>query len=83
MVRRTSLVAAATLLWFAIAVAVPAAAPSYADWSAPVNLGPAVNSAASETGPALSADGLSLYFASDRTGRSGHCATSGSRSEPR
>jgi hypothetical protein len=37
-------------------------------WSAPVNLGPAVNSAANDNAPALSKDELSLYFLSDRPG---------------
>jgi len=37
----------------------------------PVNLGPTVNSSAREYGPALSADGLRLYFASDRPGGQG------------
>ena len=63
------LVAGAAILWFGIAGSVAAATPIYTDWSAPVNLGPTVNSAASEAGPALSGDGLSLYFASDRQGR--------------
>ena len=42
-----------------------AAGPQFGDWSAPVNLGPPVNSAAVEQGASLSPDGLSLYF---------HCA---------
>jgi hypothetical protein len=37
-------------------------------WSEPVNLGPAVNSAASETRPSLSWDGTTLYFGSTRIG---------------
>jgi len=44
------------------------AAPIYTGWSVPVNLGPVVNSAAGEGGPALSADGLSLYFYAIRPG---------------
>ena len=35
-------------------------------WSTPVNLGPDVNSAASETRPSLSWDGTTLYFGSTR-----------------
>ena len=35
-------------------------------WGVPENLGPAVNSAATENAPSLSADGLSLYFQSWR-----------------
>jgi hypothetical protein len=38
----------------------------YSDWSTPVNLGPIVNSTATDRGPAISKDGLSLYFASNR-----------------
>jgi hypothetical protein len=40
----------------------------YSDWSEPINLGPNVNSTALDRGPAISKDGLSLYFASDRLG---------------
>ncbi len=36
-------------------------------WETPVNLGPAVNSRGNEYGPALTADGAILYFASDRS----------------
>jgi hypothetical protein len=39
-----------------------------ATWSAPVNLGPAVNSPANETRPSLSWDGMTLYFGSNRVG---------------
>src|SRR2546428_8893340 len=38
------------------------------EWSAPVNLGAPVNSAASEMNAALSPDELSLYFVSTRAG---------------
>lgn len=38
------------------------------EWSAPVNLGPTINTAAAELQPALSSDELSLYFASNRAG---------------
>ncbi len=38
------------------------------EWSVPVNLGPVVNSPALEQNPAVSADGLALYFQSDRPG---------------
>jgi Tol biopolymer transport system component len=40
----------------------------YSEWSAPINLGPTVNSAFDEQTPALSPDGLSLYFLSSRPG---------------
>jgi Tol biopolymer transport system component len=42
------------------------------DWSAPVNLGPTVNSAARDGGPYISADGLELFFFSDRPGGYGN-----------
>jgi Tol biopolymer transport system component len=45
-----------------------AAAPQFSEWSAPVNLGPTINSPFFDGGPALSKDGLSLYFQSDRPG---------------
>jgi hypothetical protein len=38
------------------------------DWSAPVNLGPTVNSSALDYGPSISADGLTLFFTSVRPG---------------
>jgi Tol biopolymer transport system component len=40
-------------------------------WSVPENLGPVVNSAAGDNAPALSRDGRSLFFDSDRPGGSG------------
>jgi hypothetical protein len=40
-------------------------------WSAPINLGPTINTAANDGGPALSCDGTTLYFYSDRDGGSG------------
>ena len=43
-------------------------AQKYSDWSAPINLGPIVNSTATDRGPAISRDGLSLYFGSTRPG---------------
>jgi hypothetical protein len=44
------------------------APPQYGPWSAPVNLGPVINTAANEQHPAISRDGLSLYISSDRPG---------------
>jgi hypothetical protein len=64
---RALLVASAAALWFGIAGSLAAATPIYTDWSAPVWVGPIVNSASGEAGPALSGDGLSLYFYSNRT----------------
>jgi hypothetical protein len=40
-------------------------------WGEPVNLGPTVNSSHEEEGPFVSANGLSLYFASERPGGEG------------
>jgi hypothetical protein len=39
--------------------------PRFSDWSAPINLGPPVNTALVELNPAISKDGLSLYFTCD------------------
>ena len=41
------------------------------NWGLPVNLGPTVNSIAKDENPCISADGLELYFASNRTGSFG------------
>lgn len=41
---------------------------AHAEWSPPVNLGPIVNSPGTDINPALSPDGLSLYFVSIRPG---------------
>ena len=41
------------------------------DWGIPVNLGPTVNSSAADVGPSISADRLSLFFDSTRSGGSG------------
>src|SRR5262245_12254623 len=50
----------------------PAATPEFSSWSAPLNLGPTINSAYTDAGPAISKDALSLYFASDRPGSYGN-----------
>lgn len=48
------------------------AAQQFSDWSAaPVNLGPAINSGANNQHPAISRNGLSLYYSSDRSGTFG------------
>ncbi len=64
---------ALTLLVHGILALVMVQAPSVqaqnnSDWSAPINLGAAINSTASDQQPAISPDGLSLYFTSNRTG---------------
>jgi hypothetical protein len=43
----------------------------FSDWSAPVNLGPVVNSRFDDHHPGISANGLSLYITSTRPGGSG------------
>src|SRR5437588_6606967 len=50
----------------AILVSGTAAFTATAIWSAPVNLGSVINSSASDQQPAISPDGLSLYFTSNR-----------------
>jgi Tol biopolymer transport system component len=40
-------------------------------WGTAVNLGPNINSTANDLGASISADGLTLYFSSNRTGGSG------------
>ncbi len=45
--------------------------PRFTSWSEPVNLGPVVNSPATDISPRLSPDGLSLYFTSNRPGGMG------------
>ena len=51
-----------------MAVGLPVAAKNYSEWSAPVNLGAVVNSAAMDSCPSVTKDGLSLYFMSNRPG---------------
>src|SRR3989442_6475987 len=45
-----------------------AGSPKSSGWSTPINLGPGINSVLRENGPAISRDGLSLYFGSFREG---------------
>src|SRR5215471_8568338 len=40
----------------------------FSDWSAPVNLGPGINTQYDDYHPAISNDGLTLYFTSNRPG---------------
>jgi len=53
------------------AFTVSSGAQKYSDWSEPINLGPNVNSTSMDRAPAISKDGLSLYFASNRLGFGG------------
>ena len=68
---RTLLVTVVALLLCGAAIAGATGAPTFTDWTAPVNLGPTINTASTDAGPGLSKDGLSLYFHSDRPGGSG------------
>lgn len=45
-----------------LAASLAADVDQFTDWSAPVNLGPPVNTAFTEQGASISRDGLSLYF---------------------
>ena len=58
----------AVLAWWLVGAVVRGR--QFSAWSTPVNLGPTVNSSFTEH-PALSPDGLSLYFATDRPGGHG------------
>src|SRR5215471_9370240 len=62
MVQVSTAAALVALLW------TPLPARNLSDWSAPENVGAPVNSPFNERHPALSPDGLSLYFVSDRPG---------------
>ena len=44
------------------------AEPKFSDWGPPTNLGCEINSTSGEQGPAISRNGLSLFFGSDRPG---------------
>ena len=61
----TSLVGAIVLV---SAFTASSRAQKYSDWSAPINLGPTVNSVFLDRAPAISKDELSLYFGSSRPG---------------
>jgi hypothetical protein len=69
--RLTKLIALTVVVLLALCASSPTAAPEFSDWSAPMNLGPIVNSSSNEGGPAVSKNGRSLYFASTRPGQLG------------
>ena len=58
------------LLWL-VGQGSAAFSQQFSAWSAPINLGPVVNSTALDGCPAISRDGLSLYLASNRAGGEG------------
>jgi Tol biopolymer transport system component len=66
-IRWKLLFAFATIVVVYLSAAGPVAAPKFSDWSPPVPV-PNVNSAFGDFTPAISRDGRSLYFASNRTG---------------
>jgi len=68
--RGLAVVGLAGLLVFGLAaLPAPEDPPRFSEWSAPVNLGPIVNSGYTEAGAFISKDGLSLFFGS--SGRPG------------
>lgn len=64
--RRSFFVAAVGFIVVVIVSTLMTAEPGFSDWSAPVNLGPVVNSAFGDAGPTISKNGRSLYFNSNR-----------------
>lgn len=58
----------AALVVLVLATYYPAAAQHFSEWSAPVNLGPTINSSSADFGSAISKNGLSLYISSTRLG---------------
>src|SRR5262249_15262715 len=50
----------------------PRGMPAFSPWSTPVNLGTIINSPSVDAGAAISKNGLSLYFNSDRPGGFGN-----------
>ena len=67
---RTISLSLAGLLVTTLAVSYLRAAPKFSEWSAPTNVAE-LNSAFDEGGPAISKNGLSLYFQSSRPGGAG------------
>jgi Tol biopolymer transport system component len=69
---QTASIGTALLLSVPLIVPSISAAPKFSEWSAPVNLGPNINSAFAESGALISKDGLTLYFNSNRPGGVGN-----------
>lgn len=63
--------ALATLAIMVLIGAQALGAPKYSDWATPTWLGDVVNSTAEDAGPAISKNGLALYFYSTRAGGQG------------
>lgn len=66
---RNAIVAAACMVVLFCELPVPA--QRYSDWTAPVSLGPTVNTSVNDGCPFISKDNLSLFFASNRNGTFG------------
>jgi len=66
-----TLTVALTLMGLTTGMISRAHAQQFTAWFTPQNLGPVINSAFSESHPAISKDGLSLYFTSTRPGVGG------------
>ena len=60
-------IAAVVFLGLGVLASDSVTAAKFGEWSAPVNLGPVVNSPFDDISPHTSKDGLSLYFASTRS----------------
>ncbi len=66
--KNVAAVSFACMIVVVLASMVGADTQKFSDWSTPINLGPTVNTASLDAGPAISKDGLSLFFSSDRMG---------------
>jgi Tol biopolymer transport system component len=62
------LLVAAALLALAVAPVLATPAVEFGAWSEPINVGPPINTEYNDTYPILTADGLTIYFTSDRPG---------------
>lgn len=62
---------ATALLVILVASGAPAWAQRFSTWSAAQNIGPTINTTASEVCPFIAPDNLTLFLASDRTGGTG------------
>jgi hypothetical protein len=60
-----------TLFALLMLVCTAAAAQEFGPWSAPVNLGPVINTVSDDMHPTLSKDGLTMIFSSNRPGGAG------------
>lgn len=74
---RTRIVVYAAIVTLALVASDFTAQPNFSGWATPANLGPLVNSSFNDAAPAISKDGLSLYFNSNRPGGLGAPGTPG------